>query len=529
MRGAAWASSALALLVASGCLSGGEDRDEDGPAFADLVFTNGRVWTGVDDGTAEAVAIRGDEILRVGSAQEIAPTVGPDTRIIDLAGGSLVPGFRDNHNHLLQLAHPDLDPDRGKTGPPTPEMFRPTYDGYDPVQAEAYRAAVFSYHNRVAAIEETPMDGCLHGEVTQPMKDNLLMAQEEAIQQGLVSVVEAGLRDLAQFEALLSLQDEGKLRLRFLVRFAWGCLEQAHDLGFVQDFGGPWVKVQGVKLYSDGWLGPRTAALEEPFSDRPWTNGLLFLPPERALADVSRAHALGYHLTTHAIGDRAMRVILDAYEAAGLNASHRPGIEHASLFSPELRQRFVDQGVVASIQLSFATSDHRWVEDALGPERVGQTYPWRTALDEGVILAGSSDFYIEALAPLWGIQRTVTRQEVDGTPPGGWRPDESLTVAESLRLVTSAAAYAASEDDERGVIAPGQKADLVALREDLFQLPPDQIASATVTHTVVNGVVAFEGARSYAPTPSSLYLQRGPGPDPAHAPPPAAYPPFWED
>ena len=330
------------------------------------------------------------------------------------------------------------------------------------------------------------------------MKQTLLDYQDQLAAQGLTTVVEAGLSDLGQLEALRRLDREGRLKVRFLIRVGWGCIEQAAAMGLKTGSGSEWVKILGVKLYSDGWLGPRTAALREPYEDRPHS-GFLFLGQPRADADVARARELGFNITTHAIGDRGLETMLTAYEHDGVGEGERAQLEHAQVLGDDLIDRMARVGAIASVQLSFATTDMRFAESALGQERAARAYAWRTLIDRGVRLAGGSDFPVEQINPLWGVQRIVTRQEFDGTPPGGRHPDQRLTVEQALRLITADGALARMEEHERGKLEPGRYADLVVIRENLLSLPADCLAAGTVSMTVANGKVAFEGERAYPP------------------------------
>lgn len=527
MRGAPLVLTLLLTApVMAGCLWSGDDSEEGrGHVPADLVIHAGRVWTGSygpESNTAGvpvfagSLAIMDQRISAVGSRAEIERYVGDDTRVIDVPDGFVMPGLRDNHNHLVQYANPNPDPERRRTGAAAAEQYRPVHDP-NPAESAAFRAGVFALHSTIFAQERTPVDDCMDNPVTPEMKDAILVAQEEALKQGLVSTVEAGLDDLGQWRALQELEAADQLRLRFLVRFAWGCLEQAAEMGLQTGSGGDWVKVLGAKLYSDGWLGPRSAALQEPYDDRPMFDGYLFLDAERANADVARAVELGFHPTTHAIGDRAIATILDAYEANGVAADDLWGIEHASVLPADLFARMRDLGVVASIQLSFATSDQGFLGDAIGA-REAHTYPWRSMYEAGIPMAGSSDFQIEALHPLWGVQRAVTRQEVDGTPDGGYMSDEALSVEQALRLVSVDAARAALEwprnetdDLPRGALYPGFAADFVILERDLFAIPPTEIAATALLATIVNGQVAWEGRVAYPPLAAVRLVDVGQG------------------
>jgi predicted amidohydrolase YtcJ len=468
------------------------------PRPADVVLHGGDIWTGDSRKAAPtAVAIAGRRVVAVGSDHRVLRWAGRGTRVVDLEGAFVAPGFRDQHTHLLQNA----------AGGGTAASYRPVYTPYDPVAVEPGRTALARRHEDVYNGGGTPVDQCSHSPVTDEMKQRILVMQQEAASQGVSTAVEAGLRDLGVLDALQELEEAGKLRIRHLVRVAWGCIEEAARMGLRTGAGSEWVKILGVKLYSDGWLGPRTAALRAPYSDHPEVQytrdpfplGILFLDQDRAIRDVARADQLGFNITTHAIGDRGAETVLNAYDAVGVKPGDRWQLEHVQVMGEDLIGRMAATGVIGSIQLSFATSDQHFAESAIGPIRAQTSYAWKTMLRRGVRLAGGSDFSVEVLAPLWGLQRIVTRTEFDGTPTGGWYPEQRLDLSTALRLITSDSAFASLEEKRRGRIERGAYADLTVIREDLFALPEDCIAAATVLMTISNGQIAFEGEQAYPP------------------------------
>jgi predicted amidohydrolase YtcJ len=469
----------------------------NGARSADLVLRNGMVWTNDGRHGATAVAVDGRRVVAVGSDKHVLRWAGRRTRVVDLHGAFVAPGFRDQHTHLLQSA--------GALR--AASFYRPTYTPFDPVAAEPGRIALAQRHEDVYNAGGTPVDECTRSPVTEEMKQSILVMQEEAAKQGVTTAVEAGLRDLGVLDALRELDQAGRLRIRHLVRVGWGCIEEAARMGLRTGVGSEWVKILGVKLYSDGWLGPRTAALRAPYSDHPEVQytrdpfpfGILFLNQERANRDVARADRLGFNITTHAIGDRGVQTVLNAYDAVGVDRRDRWQLEHVQVMGDDLIRRMAAKGVIGSMQLSFATSDQHFAESAVGPFRVRTSYAWKTMLRRGVRLAGGSDFSVEVLAPLWGLQRVVTRTEFDGTPPGGWYPEQRLDLATALRLITTDDAFASFEEKRRGRIERGDYADLTVTRENLFDLPEDCIAAATVLMTVTNGQIAFEGEQAYPP------------------------------
>lgn len=474
--------------------------DARGLKRADLILHGAKVWTGTGQRavSGRAIAVRGARILEVGRDRSVLRRRrGKQTRVVNLRGAFAMPGLADQHTHILE---------QGGLG-----SLQPTWSGYDPVSSEAVRAALFGYHFAIFASGGTPESGCSSSEVTSERKDELVAIQRELAALGLTATVEAGLSDLGTLVALQELEREGRMLVRFRVRVGQGCLEQAAAMGLRTGSGGPWVKILGVKLYSDGWLGPRSAALREPYADRPY-DGLAFLDLETATAQVRRARELGFNVTTHAIGDRGLDITLRAYEAAGARPADRYSVEHAQVLSDDLIGRMRALGVIASIQTSFATTDQRFAEKALGAERAARAYAWRTLDMRGVRLAGGSDYPVEQLAPLWGLQRIVTRTEFDGVPAGGWHPAERLSAARALRLITRDAAYASLESKRRGLLRRRWYADITVTRENLLALPPDCLAAATVVMTIVNGRVAFEGERANPPGDATCPSKAAPAP-----------------
>jgi predicted amidohydrolase YtcJ len=466
----------------------------EGPA-ADLVLHSGTVWTGrAHRHQAEGVAVLGKRIVAVGSTRDVLAWAGKRTRVIDLRGAFVAPGFRDQHTHLLNQADADAAAD----------AYRPKWAEHDEEAAFESRRAVGQRHIDTFDQGRSPVDEFRHGVVTDALENSILRMQEEAAKQGVTTVVEAGLTDLRVVDALLRLADEDRLKVRHLVRVRWGGIERAAELGWRTGFGNDWVRILGVKMYADGWLGPRTCALRRPYNDDPYDwnlpHGVLFLAQQRANADVARAQELGFNITAHAIGDLGVQTMLDAYDRAGVTQRDRWCLEHVQVAGDDLLDRMARRGVIGSIQLSFPTSDHWFAAKALGERRTRrESYRWDTMRRRGVPLAGGTDFNIEVLDPLWGLQRSVTRRDFDGSPPGGFIPREDVTVADGLRLITADCAFASFEEHERGHLEVGNYADLVVLRENLLTIPRDRIAGATRLLTVTNGKVTFRGAVAYPP------------------------------
>jgi predicted amidohydrolase YtcJ len=321
------------------------------------------------------------------------------------------------------------------------------------------------------------------------------LAFEACARAGLTGVGDASGDGRETIAALRELARERKIPIR--VYATLGPLDPSFDELLEK---GPFeegvLTVRAVKLYADGALGSRGAALLADYSDEPRNRGLVRTSPEKLEAIVAKCLRKGWQVWIHAIGDRANRFVLDAYEKAldvVRPADPRPRIEHAQVLAPEDLPRFAKLGVIASIQPTHATSDMPWAETRVGPGRIAGAYAWRQLVRSGARLAGGSDFPVESENPLLGFYAAVTRQDVDGRPPGGWGGEEKLTRAEALRLFTSDNAYASFTESRRGKVTPGFDADLTILDRDIASgsLPAAEIPKARVLMTVVGGEIVY--------------------------------------
>ncbi|MFP5246025.1 MAG: amidohydrolase, partial [Thermoanaerobaculia bacterium] len=329
-------------------------------------------------------------------------------------------------------------------------------------------------------------------EVTPEQRKARVLAAAQAIAaNGLTEMHDAGI-DAATITAVQELIDEKRFPIRVYAMLGDNdaLLAQWFSRGPLMNYGGRFT-VRAVKLYADGALGSRGAALLAPYSDDPGNSGLMLARPEH-LEDVARrGRAAGFQVNTHAIGDRGVRNVIDAYTRAGVGAKDRYRIEHLQVIAPDDIPRLASHGIIASMQPTHATSDMYWAEARVGPERVKGAYAWRTVLNAGARLALGSDFPVEDVNPFFGIYAAVTRQDQKGWPEGGWRPSERLTLAEAIRGFTLDAAYAAFEENSRGTIEPGKLADFTIVEGDLFAMPASELFKAKVTHTVVGGEVVY--------------------------------------
>lgn len=318
----------------------------------------------------------------------------------------------------------------------------------------------------------------------------LSAAVEAAVRNGLTGVHDMGVsrEDLALMRRFA---DEGKLPLR-IDAYADGDGKALADLcehGLYRHPGGR-LEMRGVKLYADGALGSRGAALLEDYSDDHGNHGLLVTEPAALEAAMRKAKGCGVQVATHAIGDRGNRIVLEAYEkvlGARARDDRRWRIEHAQVVSLQDIPRFAQLGVIASMQPTHATSDMPWAEDRLGAQRILGAYAWQRFLHSGARLALGSDFPVESVDPRLGLYAAVTRQDRAGEPPGGWQPDQKLSLVEALRGFTADAAYAGFDEDKVGRLAPGLRADFVVLERDPFGVPEAELDELRIESTWVDG------------------------------------------
>ena len=521
---------------------------------AELAITGARVYTvNPRNPTASALAVRAGKILAVGD--NIARYIGPSTRKIEAHGATIIPGFIDSHGHMEALGD-DLEtldlhsarseqeiaeivrkaarerkpgewirghawdqnnwpgkqfPASGAISIAAPEnpVYLTRVDGHagwanrKAMEITGVTAATSDPHGGKILREASgaPTGVLIDGAqelVTSKMpaaspeqiRERVKRAALECARLGITTVHDAGVsaEDLAQYRALIQshqlpvhlyamIGGEGALWREFLKRGP-----ELNDR----------LTVRSIKLYADGALGSRGAALKQPYSDDPGNTGLLMLQ-EKDIERVARAAlARGFQVNTHAIGDRGNRTVLDAYAAVlrGPN-DKRFRIEHAQVVALEDISLFEKYSVIASMQATHATSDMTWAESRLGPERVKGAYAWRRFLSLGVHVPNGSDFPVENPNPLWGFYAAVTRQDRDGNPPGGWQPDQRMTREEALRSWTIEGAYAAFEENAKGSLEPGKIADFVMLSDDIMRIPPSEILKTRVTMTVVAGEVVY--------------------------------------
>lgn len=506
---------------------------------------------------AEALAVTNGRIDFVGGTDEIRQRITTDTRIVDAQGRLVVPGFNDSHVHFLsggrQLTSVDLR--SAKSPAEMAERLRDfagklprgrwiTGGDWDhenwpgaPLPTRQLIDAVTGQHpvfvrrldghmglaNRVAldlagitadtldppgglivrdpvtrqptgVLKDAAMD-LVANKIPPLTRDERLgavrAATNHAAALGVTSVQDMSGADVVPiYEELLR---RGELKTRI---YAVGSLrqwERAAAAGQKAAQGSAWLRVGGLKGFSDGSLGATTAHFFEPYDDAPDTRGLAAdeMLPEGAMDErVIGADRAGLQVMVHAIGDLANHRMLSVFERAGRRRDlpdRRFRIEHAQHLRREDVPRFSAAGVIASMQPYHCADDGRWAEKRIGAQRAEGTYAFRSLLDSGARLAFGSDWDVAPLDPLQGIAAAVTRQTLDGRHPDGWVPAQKITVAEAVRAYTVGSAFAEFQEREKGMLAAGFLADFVILDQDLYGIPAEKIASTRAVLTVVHG------------------------------------------
>jgi len=530
-----------------------------------LVLYNGNIYTMDEARPrAQAVAIAGNRIVAVGTDEEMRALLAPGGEAVDLRGRTVVPGLTDSHIHFveyaLRLSRIDLAgaeskaeavrrvAERARRARPGEWLLgggwdRNLWEGTrfptrwdldavapaNPVALDSKDVHVLWVNSLalelagISAHTPDPPGGEIErdeaGEPTGILKERAkelvaavieppsLEAIEAALKVGIENAQQAGLvgihdcEDERAFAAFQELLQRGELGLRVLMHIPVENLEAAIRLGLRTGFGNEMLRLGGVKIFADGTLGSRTAAMLEPYEDEPENRGLVVTPKEELRELVRRAKVAGLGVAIHAIGDRANRDVLDVLEAIRRDPSVYPfsksvdRIEHVQLLHPDDIPRLARLGVIASMQPIHCTSDMEMARRHWGERRSRWAYAWRSLLDAGTKLAFGSDCPVETFDPLAGIHAAVTRRRADGSPgPEGWHPEERIGVEEAVRAYTLGAAYASGEERIKGSISPGKLADLTVLSQDIFAIPPMAILETEVVATVLDGRFVYRRA-----------------------------------
>ncbi len=326
-------------------------------------------------------------------------------------------------------------------------------------------------------------------------KKVLVKAMDSLASYGLTSVHDAGI-DSNNITAFKELSQAGEMSIRinamlYLPSNNW---QQTLAAGQYQS-NDDMFTFNSVKIQADGALGSRGAALIEDYSDHPGHKGLLLNTPKEFEYLVKTAMQQGFQVNSHAIGDNANKLVLDTYEKqikASKSKQLRHRVEHAQVLRLADIPRFAELDIIASMQATHATSDKNMAQDRLGKERILGAYAWRKLLNANAVIAAGSDFPVESPNPFYGLHASITRQDHNNSPQGGWFAEEKMTPLEAFRSFTVDAAYSGHQEEIIGSLATGKKADFVLLEQNLFEMPEQDIWQMTVEKTWVNGKLVYQ-------------------------------------
>jgi len=497
---------------------------------------------------AEAIAIQNEKIIAVGSNKEIRKYISNKTKLINAKDKTVVPGLVDCHVHmtsfgqllqtldlrniksitelqckLREYSEKNLEKSWILGGRWDQERFAekryPTCWDLDTAVSDkpvflirvcGHAAVANSKALQLAGItKETAIEGgkidldqstgepngilrenaldIIWKVVPKPdlkqHKDACLLACQKCVEAGLTSV-HWSVNSAEEIRIIQKLHSKGRLPLRVYLGISVDFLDELISLGLFTGFGNDMVKIGFVKIFADGSLGARTAALKEPYSDMPETSGMMLYTQKKLNKLILKAHKAGLQLAVHAIGDRAIKAVLNAYSNAFKKCprkNHRHRIEHCSVLNPKLIRRMKRLGLIASVQPHFIVSDF-WVVDRVGKERARWVYPFRSLMNKGLVVAFGSDCPVEPINPMLGVWAAVARKSF---------VEESLTFEEALKTYTLNAAYASFDEDKKGTIETGKFADITILSNNLFNVPSDDLKNVRVEMTVVNGKIVY--------------------------------------
>jgi predicted amidohydrolase YtcJ len=521
-------------------------------------LVNGVVYTqDVGRRVVSAVAVRDGKVLATGSDEEMKALLGKEGEVVDLDGRCVLPGLVDAHVHFegfsLSLQRVNLAgtttlsealeriaarvdeqeagvwlQGRGWNQNEWPGGAFPTAADLDRIvphrpvylsHKSGHAAWVNSLALKMAGVISDTADpvggqiqrdeqgrptGILFEEAMGLVGDHIPSTTEAQVEAAMRQAQDycfrAGLTGLHDFDgrrcfqALQSLRQNGELHLRIVKNIRVRYLDEAVAVGLKTGFGDDHLWIGGVKIFADGALGPRTAAMIDPYEGEPDNRGIVVTDKEEMYAHASKASANGLSVTVHAIGDRANHDILDVYQAVRHEEASRAGvpllrhrIEHVQIMHPADFERLASLDVIASMQPIHATSDMEMADRYWG-ERNQYSYAWRTVKQTGALLAFGSDAPVDPIEPLKGIYAAVTRRRPDGSPGvEGWYPEQRLTMAETIEAFTMGAAVAGNREDRLGSIEPGKWADFTILDRDIFNTPPDELLDVQVAGTVIGG------------------------------------------
>ncbi|MEE9262977.1 MAG: amidohydrolase [Vicinamibacteria bacterium] len=554
---------------------------------ADLVLLNGTFYTvDPDRPRAGAVAVFRDRIVAVGTNSEIRPRIGRSTRIVDLKGRFVVPGFVDDHTHFAQAGALLLGAnllrihdqqglrdqiaavaerlpgeswivggdwgayeawEQGASGEASAskpaEQFVPTrqmiddVSGSHPVLIRRFDRSMYLANSLalqkagIDAETPNPVDGTIerdaNGEPTGILTGTAVELVEAVIEEkpweqrlaegrralaelrryGVTSIHDITRRD--QMRVYQELLRNGELSVRVWARPTLDMVEHLAAVGVETGFGNDMLKIGGLKGFVDGIMGNSSALFYEPYDHDPENSGKLrdMMYPEgnmlRLIREADRAHLVP---NVHAIGDKAIAMLLDMYQTVieeNPPWDRRFRIIHSQVVGPDDFSRYGKLGIVAEVQPYHAIDDMRWMEERIGRERSRGAYAFKSLQMGGARLCFGTDWpgtnaaYYPA-NPLLGIYAAVTRKTMTGEPPGGWFPEQILTVPEAIEAYTMGSAWAAYEEEDKGSITPGKLADFAVLSRDITSIPHAEIKDVDVNMTILGGRIIFDQEKENA-------------------------------
>jgi len=504
--------------------------------------------------SASTILIAGGRIIAVGSKDQLESIAHGKVEKQDMKGKTILPGLTDAHIHMewysLGLSKVDCETktkeeclrrvgERARNSKPGEWVLghgwqQNDWDGNFPTAEELnavspnnpvyltakslHAAWANTSAMKLANVTDDtpdPKDGAIHrdanGKATGILLETAMALVNAAVPEPTLAELEAamlnaqsvlwkmgvtGIHDFDRrqsFMALQSLRASNKLKLRVCKNIPVESVEQANDLGLRTGFGDEWLWIGSVKAFMDGALGPRTAAMLEPYEGEPHNKGILNMDGEELFEHARKAADVGLSMTVHAIGDKANHEVLNAFEQlrnyeTQNNLPHlRHRIEHVQVIHPDDAPRLAKLNVIASMQPIHATSD-MFAADRYWGERSNLAYAWRTQLNFGALLAFGSDAPVESPNPFLGLHAAVTRQRADGSPSAeGWRAEQKLTLAEALFGYTYGAAFAANAENRLGKLAENYLADLIVLDDDPFEIDPSNLLTMSPSAVMIDG------------------------------------------
>ncbi len=504
---------------------------------------------------AEAMAISGDTIMAVGTREEISGYQGDATQVIEAGNGQLiVPGFIDTHTHFVdggfRLSSVQLRDARtpaefirriGEFASTLPEGAwimggdwdhenwggeLPDRNWVDSVtnghplwinRLDGHMSLANTAAIKAAGIDDKVKDvsgGTIvrdkKNRITGIFKDNASVyidrvvpaapdvLEDRALDTAMSYVASHGVTSAHNMTGYMAALERAHDQNRMKTRIYSGMpLTEWRDLDSIvkaKGKGDKWLRIGNLKAFVDGSLGSHTAAFHKPFIDSPNDSGFFLTPPDELYRMVKSADSAGLRLMIHAIGDRGIFTLLNIIERVQNEngpADRRIRIEHAQHIAPADIPRFAKLGVIASMQPYHAIDDGRWADKIIGTERAKTTYAFRSLMDADATVSFGSDWFVAPPIPLMGIYAAVTRRTLDDKNPGGWVPEQKISVEQALKAYTINGAYASFEEEIKGSLEPRKLADFVILSSDITAISPEQIPSVNVLRTVVGGKTVY--------------------------------------